>query len=377
VTTQQTYVDFHIIQSLPPSNLNRDDTGSPKSAVYGGARRARVSSQAWKRATRMFFAAKQDERLKAVRTRRLHELLTTRLKEAAGLPPVLAERVSRRLITTLGIKAGKRADELAYLLFFGFPQIDAVAAQVEELRLADDVGDAELESLLEPVRLDQALQEGHPVDVALFGRMVADLPKLNVDAAVQVAHALSTHGVETSFDYFTAVDDENPSEDTGAGMIGNVEFNSATYYRYATVGLAQLAENLSGSWDAALAALDLFAEGFALSIPSGHQTSFAHRTRPVLVAAVLREDQPVNLVSAFEAPVLPDRGVLDRSVSRLATYFAAEQERWGDPPAARFATFAADLLDGQTTAQVEGALGPNLTFPALRQGLRDALAERA
>jgi CRISPR system Cascade subunit CasC len=377
VTSQQTYVDFHIIQSLPPSNINRDDTGSPKSAIYGGARRGRVSSQAWKRATRMLFAEKQDERIKAVRTRRLFELLTTRLEESAALPPALAERVSHSLLATLGITAGKKADELAYLLFFGLPQIDAVAAQVGGLQLVEAVGDAELKELLEPVRLDQALQEGHPVDVALFGRMVADLPKLNVDAAVQVAHALSTHGVETSFDYFTAVDDENPSEDTGAGMIGTVEFNSATYYRYATVGLGQLAENLSGSWDAVLAALDLFAEGFALSIPSGHQTTFAHRTRPVLVAAVLREDQPVNLVSAFEAPVLPDRGVLDRSVSRLATYFAAEHERWGDPPAATFATFAADLLDGQTKEQVESAFGPNLTFPAFRQGLRAAVAERA
>jgi CRISPR system Cascade subunit CasC len=158
-------------------------------------------------------------------------------------------------------------------------------------------------------------------------------------------------------------------------MIGNVEFNSATYYRYATVGLRQLAENLSGSWEAAVEALDLFIEGFTLSIPSGHQTSFAHRTRPALVAVVLRQDQPVNLVSAFESPVRSDHGVLDESASRLATYYRSEKDRWGDSPAGSFVTFASDLLSDSTHAEVESAFGPNLAFAVLRQGLRAAVTE--
>jgi CRISPR system Cascade subunit CasC len=293
----------------------------------------------------------------------------------------LAERASTALVKGLKLTKGKREKELPYPLFFGIPQIDlAVDAAVSALKDSGLIGRESAEGIaaaLADVHLDESLSEGHPVDVALFGRMVADLPRIKVDAAVQVAHALSTHEVTAEFDYFTTVDDMNPKEDTGAAMIDTVEFNSATYYRYATVGIHQLAANLSGSWSAAVDALDAFLEAFTLSVPSGHQNSFAHRTRPALVAVVLREDQPVNLVSAFEVPVYSHHGVVPCSIKRLADSFAAERDRWGDHPLAVFNSAASELLDNATQSALTGAFGPNLSFAELREGLRRVVAERA
>ncbi|MDR2454626.1 MAG: type I-E CRISPR-associated protein Cas7/Cse4/CasC [Bifidobacteriaceae bacterium] len=371
------YADIHIIQSLPPSNVNRDDTGTPKEATYGGTRRGRISSQASKRATRIAFAQRQEDHLRAIRTRRLHEVLSERLVFGAALTRDFADKVSAGLVEGLGIpKIDQKKRQLPYLLFFGLPQLDAAVAQVRELQLDASIPEPALKAALAPVKLEAALSEGHPVDVALFGRMVADLPRMNVDAAVQVAHALSTHPVEIGFDYFTAVDDENPREDTGAGMIGTVEFNSATYYRYASVGVHQLAENLSGSWEAAVAALDLFVDSFALSVPSGHQNSFAHRTRPTLVAVVVRQDQPVNLVTAFESPVMSKQGVLSESVMRLADLYRAERDLWGDEPVGAFSTLNSTAVDEPARAAVEAAFGPSLGFADLRESLRATVSSQ-
>jgi CRISPR system Cascade subunit CasC len=331
----RTYVDVHVLQTVPPSNLNRDDAGSPKQAVYGGVRRARVSSQAWKRATRVAFADRVPEAELATRTKKISALLADRVAERTGLEVAAATRIASSLLAgSLGIKAGKKAEETAYLLFVGRPQIerlvDLVADRAAELASLDD---AALTAALagQPVRAE--LAKGHPIDVALFGRMVADIPALNVDAATQVAHALSTHEVEIEFDYFTAVDDENPAEETGAGMIGTVEFNSATLYRFATVGVHQLLDNLGGQLDAAATALEVFLASFVTSMPTGHQNSFAHRTPPYLVAVVLREDQPVNLVSAFEAPVRANgAGIAEESAVRLVTELNKASDLWDLAP---------------------------------------------
>lgn len=357
----RTYVDVHILQTVPPSNLNRDDAGSPKQAIYGGARRARVSSQAWKRAARVAFADHVPESELATRTKRISKLLADRLAGRTGLDLESATRIVTHLLTPLEIKAGKKAEETAYLLFFGRPQIDRlvdlVADRSGELAVLDDkalavaVGDL-------PVK--EQLATGHPIDVALFGRMVADIPGLNVDAATQVAHALSTHTVETEFDYYTAVDDEN-TESTGAGMIGTVEFNSATLYRFATVGMHQLLDNLGGDIEATITALEVFLTAFAYSMPSGHQNTFGNRTLPALVSVVLREDQPVNLVSAFEEPVHSTAGVAADSARRLIAEMTRTTELWGLAPIAVFSTYSPrpDELD---SAAVRDTLGVPLPF---------------
>lgn len=340
--TQQLYVDVHVLQTVPPSNLNRDDSGSPKQAVYGGVRRSRVSSQAWKRATRRAFAERVPVGEGATRTKRLTGLVAADLAGRGDVDTKAAIRVAAALLSTIEITVDKKKpEETSYLLFFGLPQVrrlaDLVAGDVASLaglpdkELAASVG-------LHKAAVRECLRTGHPLDVALFGRMVADLAALNVDAATQVAHALSTHAVHTEFDYFTAVDDEKDKqvgeESTGAGMIGTVEFNSATLYRYATVGVHQLRENLGGDVTATGNGLELFLESFVQSMPSGHQNTFGHRTAPDLVLFVVREDQPVNLVSAFETPVHPAAGGghVEQSVNALVHEFVESTRLWGLEP---------------------------------------------
>ncbi|MEV8328868.1 type I-E CRISPR-associated protein Cas7/Cse4/CasC [Kitasatospora sp. NPDC056731] len=376
--TARLYIDVHILQTVPPANLNRDDNGNPKEAYFGGKRRSRVSSQAWKRATRIHFAESRDRQDLATRTKRIAAQLAKGIAERAGIEAEGAQRIADALIKSTGISAGKKEGDTAYLLFYGRRQLDGIVDLVADT--AADLAALDAKALDEAVKalpVKEQLQSGHPADVALFGRMVADIPGLNVDAATQVAHAISTHAAELEFDYYTAVDDENTAEETGAGMIGTIGFNSATLYRYATVGLHQLRGNL-GDDKAAVDAVDLFVDSFARSMPTGYGNSFAHRTRPSLVAVVVRADQPVNLVSAYENPVPASRGIVAESARRLAVEFATATEQWGDSPlyVGICHTLGADTGADESAQQLAEAFGANRTFTELRDGLRTALTER-
>jgi CRISPR system Cascade subunit CasC len=374
MTVNQLYVDVHVLQTVPPSNLNRDDAGSPKQATYGGARRARVSSQAWKRATRRAFEQLLPAERLATRTKKIASLLADRISGRCGIDAEAAARLATFLLDPLGISAGKKVTETAYLLFFGRGQLEAlvdlVADRAAELASLDDAG---LKSAVKELPVREQLAEGHPIDVALFGRMVADIPGLNVDAATQVAHALSTHAVEVEFDYFTAVDDENPKENTGAGMIGTVEFNSATLYRFATVGVHQLLDNLGGDLEASSEALGAFLTAFVRSMPTGHQNSFGHRTVPNLVSLVLRPDQPVNLVSAFEAPVRAKDGIVAESQRRLAKELRRSEALWGLAPELVVSTYSASAEDA---AILSATLGDPLPFDDAIAGVVGVVSKR-
>jgi CRISPR system Cascade subunit CasC len=209
--------------------------------------------------------------------------------------------------------AQDEAEQSQYLLFLSRRQVDQLASLAVEAAsngTAVDKGAAK-----------RAADTSHSVDVALFGRMVADATDLNVDAAAQVAHAISVHAVDNEFDYFTAVDDRAPEENVGAGMIGTIEFNSSTLYRYATVDLAGLRHNL-GDDTATAAAVSAFVKAFVTSMPTGKQTTFAHRTLPDAVVVQLRTGQPVNLVGAFEDAVEADSGAsrVRRAAERLVRH---------------------------------------------------------
>ncbi|MEU4153020.1 type I-E CRISPR-associated protein Cas7/Cse4/CasC [Streptomyces sp. NPDC026659] len=368
MTEPTLFVEVHILQSLPPSNINRDDSGTPKQAVYGGARRARVSSQAWKRATRIEFAKGEAPADRATRTKRIAALLSQRLAApaadgGAGLETAQADRLAGALLEPLGIKkSSKKEEQSAYLLFFGKRQLDSLIALLGD-RVAElaALADKELEAEIKQLDVVSALSTGHPAEVALFGRMVADLKELNVDAAVQVAHALSTHAVRTEFDYYTAVDDEN-TDDTGAGMIGTVEFNSSTLYRYAVLGVHQLRDNLTSA-DATRGAAVRFVDAFTRSMPTGHQNTFAHRTLPQLVLITVRTDQPVNLVSAFEEPVAGQQGLAGDSAVALAEELRSVAATWGNAPVHKLATYALN------PDKLAASFGPSLPFPALLDAL--------
>ncbi|WP_432969412.1 type I-E CRISPR-associated protein Cas7/Cse4/CasC [Dactylosporangium sp. CA-233914] len=329
----RTIIDVHVLQTVPPSNLNRDDTGSPKTAVYGGVRRARVSSQAWKRAVRLAFADLLDRSQLGERTKRVGESLAIRIR---ALDPDLdadtASALAANALAAAGLakaekKKGETKDaESSYLLFLSHRQLDTIAAAVvEAARAGTAVDKATVKSLA---------NTEHSVDIAMFGRMLADMPDINVDAACQVAHAISVHAVDTEFDYFTAVDDrKHDAAETGAGMIGTIEFNSSTLYRYATINVDALYKTL-GDPVATRCAVEAFLTAFARSVPTGKQNTFAHRTLPDAVLVRIRDTQPVNLVGAFETPIkeTDTAGRVRLAAAALAKHTRDVEAAYGEQP---------------------------------------------
>lgn len=332
-----TFIDIHVIQTVPPSNVNRDDTGAPKSAVFGGVRRARVSSQAWKRATRARFPDEIDKAGLGYRTKQATTLIGRRIR--AKQPDMTEEESASRagaVLKALGMKLEpkrkKDTDESAspyessaYLAFFSADQLD----QLAQLAIDED----------KPTKkqAQECADTNHGVTLSLFGRMVADDTTLNVDSSVQVAHALSTHAVDTEADYYTAVDDVSAeSEESGAGMIGTIEFNTSTLYRYATINIDALAHNLDDAQATARAAA-AFLRGFVMSMPTGKQNTFANGTRPDAVVMMVREGLPVNLVGAFEVPVPTSAGgYVEASCEALARHAHEVNEAYGQTPSATY-----------------------------------------
>lgn len=365
----RTIVDVHVLQTVPPSNLNRDDTGSPKTAIYGGVRRARVSSQAWKRAVRLAFDDHLEDSQLGERTKRVGEAVAARI---AGHAPDLAGQSQELAVTVLqaaGLlkkpKKEAKAGESEYLLFLSHQQQENLA--LEAIAAArggrsPDTGTAKA-----------AADTKHSVDIAMFGRMIADVSDMRVDAAVQVAHAISVHAVDNEFDYFTAVDDrKSDAEETGAGMIGTVEFNSSTLYRYATVDVDRLHETL-GDAAATRKAVEAFLMAFATSMPTGKRNTFANGTRPDAVMVRLRDNQPINLVGAFEEPVRDlgePSGRVALAAAALATYTIEVEEAYGDRPVAAWVTHV-----GQRTKAL-AELGSVVPLPTLVTAVGEAVADR-
>jgi CRISPR system Cascade subunit CasC len=335
------FIEFHLIQNFAPSNLNRDDTGAPKDAIFGGQRRARVSSQCFKRAIRLKSAELGEipSEFGSVRTQKLKELLAERL---AVLNRADAGARIETALAAAGLKV-KEDGKTEYLLFLGQGEIQRLAELIDrhwDALGAAPAGDAkktkkEAKASAPPevVKEAKALLDGQKaVDVAMFGRMLADLPGVNQYAACQVAHAISTHRVEREFDYFTAVDDKGDIDETGAGMIGQVEFNSATFYRYAVIDPRKLVGNLRGDNELALKGIGAFTQAMARAIPTGKQNTFAAHNPPSFIGVVLRHASPFNLANAFEKPVWPrqDRELTTLSVEKLAEHDGKVAGAFGD-----------------------------------------------
>ena len=213
-------------------------------------------------------------------------------KEIAALAPEKdAAKLAKKTLDNAGIKNDEKGTKA--LFFISQAQIKALAT----LAVADDIEDKKAYK----EALQKALRKNPSVDIALFGRMVADDPSLNFDAAAQVAHSISTHAVQNEYDYFTAVDDCQVEDNAGAGHLGTVEYNSATLYRYATVNVMELERHLGAKKAAEV--VRSFGEAFIRSMPTGKQNTFANRTLPDAVYVTIREDQPVNLCGAFERAV--------------------------------------------------------------------------
>ena len=198
----------------------------------------------------------------------------------------------------------------------------------------------------------------------MFGRMVADAPDLNVDASVQVAHAIGIGKMNPEFDYFTALDDCSPEDNAGAAMIETTEFTSSTMYRYATIDVLHLCENL-GSAAVACRGIEAFLKAFITSMPTGKQNSFANRTLPGAVVLQLRDTQPVSLVNAFEKPVEASHG---KSQIEIGCERLAKQEE-----AVITASPDAQSLPG--AMGVEGACSLDAAIAQISQACAAYLAE--
>lgn len=321
--SNKVFVDFHVIQTVPPSCVNRDDTGSPKTAIYGGVRRARVSSQSWKRAMRLMFRHIFDEADLGVRTKKIIDQVASQISKLDdSLDKEKSKSLAEKVIQAAGISIANA--EAKALFFMSAKQ----AKNLAELILNND----------NPSKKDAiaALNKNNGVDVSLFGRMVADDPSLNTDASAQVAHSISTHRVDNEYDYFTAVDDMAPEDNAGAGMIGTIEYNSATLYRYATVAAHELHTQLASDPKATAKTIAEFARAFITSMPDGKQNTFANRTLPDAVMVAIRTDQPVNLAGAFEKPVSNNDGYVKNSVQELARYATSIYETFSCPPVKSF-----------------------------------------
>lgn len=332
-------LEFHILQNFVPSNLNRDDTGSPKDAFFGGARRARVSSQCFKRAMRSYVREHEllpGENL-AERSRLFNQTLVENLVEA-GKDEEEAKAVVALALETLGLKLDKKTQShTEYLIFLGSGELKRIAELISEnwdemltVATAKKAKKKEKDNAISKElkkALDAAVRErgegGDAVDVALFGRMLADRPDKNQDACCQVAHALSTHKISKEFDYYTAVDELLGEDDSGAGMVGTTEFNSACFYRYIAIDLSKLRENLQDDHELFTKGLRAFSEAAVKAVPSGKQNSFAAHNPPSFIALRHRKNAaPANLANAFEKPVWsPQESLSQASVSKLNDYW--------------------------------------------------------
>lgn len=333
MSNERLYVDFHVVQTVPPSCVNRDDTGRPKTAFYGGANRARVSSQSWKHAMRLMFNELFTSEELGYRTMRAVDLIANEIKKLdSSFDDETAVKEAIKAMNSAGVKINEKKDNKTGALFF----ISAVQAN----NLAQLVISGEKDAKL----YKQALKETPSVDIALFGRMVADDADLNVDAASQVAHSISTHAVQNEYDYFTAVDDCSPEDSAGAGHLGTTEFNSSTLYRYATVNVAQLKKSIGVS---VAEVIKGFAEAFICSMPTGKQNSYANRTYPDMVYVTIRKDQPVNLVGAFEKPVISNNGYVEESVKKLQEYAGKVYNNFSGKPVKSFMIGADAISDAE------------------------------
>lgn len=367
-----TFIDIHALQTIPPSNINRDDTGSPKSAFFGGIQRQRVSSQAWKSVIRRYFESHLDRSKLGVRTRLIADEVVARiLSSAPEFDADSAEDAVVQAFTAVGNskkhvklekqEGDKRISDRAVsnaALFLSNQQIDKLAQAIIEAN-----GEK-----LPPKQVKEILNTEHGIEIALFGRMVAEAADFNVDAACQVAHALSVHGSEPDFDYYTAVDDVVRASDdaTGAGMIGTVEMASSTFYRYANINLDALNANL-GDASVSIEATLAFVRAFIESMPTGKQNSFAARTLPDAVIVTVRNDRPISYVNAFEKAITEVEGRRLAAARALASEAKNIEEVYGYEPVASYVLALGDLKE-----ELAG-LGESVTLKGLLESLEAQL----
>jgi CRISPR system Cascade subunit CasC len=356
------FIELHILQNFAPSNLNRDDTGNPKDTEFGGVRRARISSQAIKHAMRKHDVFKNTVKTDiGFRTRYLTRKLNDLLEESKK-PAKESAAITRAIAALFTSKKGKMdaddPDRTMVPVYLANSDVEWLKAEIlgkwdelleaSKVQIADGEDDGEetdkkkkkkkanippaLKDIVDGLIERTSEQAGAP-DIALFGRMLADRPATNIDAACQVSHAISTHRVNMELDYFTAVDDLQKDDETGSAMIGVTAFNSACFYRYARIDWDLLVKNLGDDRELACKTVEGFLRAAALAIPTGKQNSFAAQNPPDFMLGVVRKDgQSWSLANAFETPVKPGRdgGLMSASIQKLDEYWVKLNKAYGE-----------------------------------------------
>lgn len=344
------FVELHLIQNFAPSNLNRDDTNNPKDCDFGGVRRARISSQCFKNALRHDPIFAQTTGVPtSQRTNKIKRELASQLaalgldgETAAGRAEEFAKNYSSK-------KAKMDGEQTLVLLFLSRAEVKEASAQLKTLADSD-----EIKKYAEDFAKNTKNRPSAP-DIALFGRMLADRPETNIDAACQVAHAISTHAVNMDMDFFTAVDDLQEKDVPGAGMMGMGGFNSACFYRYACIDFSQLVVNLGGDVSMARKTVEAFLRAAAHAVPTGKQNSHAAQNPPSFYMTVVRQDGSAwSLANAFERPVRPgEDGLVFASVKALDGYWGKLSGFFGAPAQPVVAALDGEAaLDNLKTARV-------------------------
>lgn len=337
------FIELHIIQNFAPSNLNRDDTNNPKDCEFGGVRRARISSQCIKRAIRLepTFADTTQAPV-AERTRWLAAEIKKALIAKGKAEEEAADKAIGFVNTLLGGMDGKKKERSNVLFYISDEEKNHIAETlINNWEKTDEKALLELKKEYEK----KFEKRSSAPDIALFGRMLADDPKLSLDAACQVAHAISTHRVTMDVDFFTAVDDLLTEEESGAGMMGITGFNSACFYRYACIDWEQLKKNLGGDAGLARKTVEGFLRAAVRAVPTGKQNSFAAQNPPSLLLGVARADGANwSLANAFEKPVSADHshGLIEKSIAALDDYWGRLTRLYGNDQ-----TVAVLALDGE------------------------------
>lgn len=336
------YIDLHVLQSVPFANLNRDDLGTPKTVRYGNADRTRVSSQSWKREIRHEVEERLNEYAKRTR---LVPVKVRQALEEAGWPKELALFAGDQVARSAG-KEGLKTEEggkTSVLLYLPQSGISELTALCQEHRQALETAAAKIASAKDtrartkaaseavlPRDLVNAVLKGRTATIDLFGRMLAELPGGKVDGAVQVAHAFTVHGADPQRDFFTAVDDWLPDDETGSGHMQTGEFSTGTFYRYATLNVTDLLKNLDQDRARAKELVALFIDAYLMSIPQAKKNSTAPHTLPDLAYYAVRDRRPISFAAAFEQPVRPLAGGFSEAARQaLLTYASAVQRLTG------------------------------------------------
>jgi len=344
------------VQSFPVTCLNRDDVGAPKSAVFGGVQRARVSSQSWKRAIRFMAKEMQPEVFAGTRTRFvIRELKRTYLRH--DFTETEAQELAESTADAIGKLDNVEKGSVKTLLYFSPMELDSVVSDVAQdeakeliaecVKNRGDLASAESGDKKGQKAADKAYKSSRGVidkltkkatgklkdsvkdgaDISIFGRMVADDHSLMLEGAGMFSHAISTHRSSNEVEFFSAVDDNSEIGDEGAGHIGTLEFTSACYYRYVGLNLDLLRDHdhLKHFTETELGdVLSAFLRAALLAVPGARKNSMFGFTAPSFVLGLRRRGQPLSLVNAFERPVnASNSGYGELSIKALEEHYSS------------------------------------------------------